>query len=56
MEKNDISLLLEDSTEEEVEETDDERNESNLEEFLLNLWNSLKLLSAIFVKFITHLI
>ena len=34
MEKNDISLplALEDSTEEEVEESDDEMNESNLEE------------------------
>ena len=32
MEKNDISLPLEDSTEEEVEESDDEMNESNLEE------------------------
>ena len=41
MEKNDISLPLEDSTEEEVEESDDEMNESNLEEFLLNLWKSL---------------
>ena len=41
MEKNDISLPLEDSTEEEVEESDDEMNGSNLEEFLLNLWKSL---------------
>ena len=41
MEKNDISLPVEDSTEEEVEESDDEMNESNLEEFLLNLWKSL---------------
>ena len=41
MEKNDISLPLEDSTEEEVEESDDEINESNIEEFLLNLWKSL---------------
>ena len=41
MEKNDISLPLEDSTEEEVEESDDEMNESNLEEFLSNLWKSL---------------
>ena len=41
MEKNDISLPLEDSTEEEIEESDDEMNESNLEEFLLNLWKSL---------------
>ena len=32
MEKKDISLPLEDSTEEEVEESDDEMNESNLEE------------------------
>ena len=37
MEKKDISLPLEDSTEEEVEESDDEMNESNLEEFLSNL-------------------
>ena len=43
MEKNDISLHLEDSTEEEVEESDDEMNESNLEELLLNLWKSLSL-------------
>ena len=41
MEKNDIWLPLEDSTEEEVEESYDEMNESNLEEFLLNLWKSL---------------
>ena len=41
MEKKDISLPLEDSTEEEVEESDDEMNESNLEEFLSNLWKSL---------------
>ena len=32
MEKNDISLPLEDSTKEEVEESDDEMNKSNLEE------------------------
>ena len=38
--KKNISLPLEDSTEE-VEENDDEMNESNLEEFLLNLWKSL---------------
>ena len=44
MKKNDISLPLEDSTEE-VEESDDEMNESNLEEFLLNLWKSLSLLT-----------
>ena len=43
MEKNDISLHLEDSTEEEVEESNDEMNEINLEEFLLNLWKSLSL-------------
>ena len=49
MEKNGISLLLEDSTEEEVEESDDEMNESNLEEFLLNLWKSLKVVSATFL-------
>ena len=41
MEKNDVSLPLEDSTEREVEESDDKMNESNLEEFLLNLWKSL---------------
>ena len=41
MEKKDISLPLEDSKEEEVEESDDEMNESNLEEFLSNLWKSL---------------
>ena len=41
MEKNDISLPLDKSTEEEVEESDDEMNKSNLEEFLLNLWKSL---------------
>ena len=49
MEKNDISLPLEDSAEEEVEESDDEMNESNLEEFLLNLWKSLKVVSATFL-------
>ena len=41
MVKNDISLPLEDSTEEQVEEGDDEINESNLEEFLLILWKFL---------------
>ena len=41
MVKNDISLPLEDSTEEQVEEGDDEMNESNLEEFLLILWKFL---------------
>ena len=40
MEMNDISLPLEDSTEEEFEESDDEINESNLE-FLLYLWKCL---------------
>ena len=32
---------MEDSTEEKVEESDDEINESNLEESVLNLWKSL---------------
>ena len=41
MEKKDISLPLEDSTEEEVEESDDEMSKSKLEGFLLNLWKSL---------------
>ena len=41
MEKSDISLPLEDSTEEEVEESDDEMSKSKLEGFLLNLWKSL---------------
>ena len=41
MVKNDISLPLEDSKEEEVEESDDEINKSTLEEFLLNLQKSL---------------
>ena len=43
MVKNDISLPLEDSTKEQVEESDDEMNESNLEEFLLTLWKFLSL-------------
>ena len=41
MEKNDISLPLQKLTDKEVEESDDEMNEINLEEFLSNLWKSL---------------
>ena len=41
IEKNDTSLPLKESTDEEFEDSDDEMNVSNLEEFLLNLWKSL---------------